>query len=168
MMHFEQMIEGAAVNWSHTISASEVDAFVTLSGDDNLLHTNDTFARQFGFRGRVVHGILLESFVSRVLGTMLPGPGVLWLSQETRFIQPAYIGDQIEITVRVKHRSEVMRTLVLEIAIHNQAHENILSGEAKMMLQQNNQSIAWTDMTAIVTGSSRGIGASIAEALGEK
>src|SRR5437016_1303819 len=105
---FNTLEAGTSVVWSHRISATEVDEFADLSGDFNPLHMDDSYARQFGFRGRVVHGMLVNSFLSRVLGMLLPGPGTLWLSQNTRFVQPVYIGDEIEIEVKVSHASPAL------------------------------------------------------------
>ena len=155
---FECLAEGDIGRWQHEITAAEVDRFADLSGDVNPLHLEDTFARRHGFRGRVVHGMLVSAFLSRVLGTVLPGPGVLWLSQNTRFLQPAYIGDTIEVIVRITHRSEALRTLVLETTVLNQRGETILTGEAKVMMLEEGQAVPWTEMVAVVTGGSRGTG----------
>ena len=127
-----------------------------------------TFARQQGYRGRVVHGMLLGAYLSRVVGTVLPGPGVVWLSQDVRFAQPAYIGDPIEVCVRVTHKSPALRTLVLESTITNQRGDKLVIGEGKMMMLAQKTSVPWTEMVALVTGASRGIGAATARALGER
>ena len=165
---FAQLEEGESVSWRHTVAAEEVEAFVSLSGDDNPLHLDDVFARQNGFRGRVVHGMLLGAFLSRVLGTLLPGPGVLWLAQTMRFQRPVYVGEAITIDVRITHKSEDLRTLVLETTVHTGEGEVALTGEAKAMMLQTVQTVPWNEMVAVVTGSGRGIGAAVARALGAK
>jgi len=115
-----------------------------------------------------VHGMLLGAYLSRVLGTLFPGPGVLWLSQDSRFQQPAYVGDEIEVVVHLKHKSPALRTLVLETTITNQGGEKLMTGEARMMMLGQEETVPWDDMVAIVTGSSRGIGAAVARSLGER
>jgi 3-oxoacyl-[acyl-carrier protein] reductase len=164
----EQIRVGDEARWSHEITAEEVDAFSQLSGDVNPMHLDDVVAQKHGFRGRVVHGMLVNSFLSRVLGVELPGPGCLWLSQTTRFVQPAYIGDVITVVVRVAHKSTSLSTLVLETSVVNQRGETILTGEAKAMVLETRESLKWTDLVAVVTGGSRGVGAGIARALGER
>jgi 3-oxoacyl-[acyl-carrier protein] reductase len=165
---FAGLVEGETARWSHRISDADVDAFAAVSGDDNPLHLDDEFARRHGFRSRVVHGMLLGAYLSKVLGTILPGPGVLWLSQESTWLQPAYVGDEIEIEVRVTHRSEALRTLVLQTTIRNDREEKLMTGEAKTMLLAEPSSVPWTEMAAVVTGASRGIGAAVARGLGAR
>lgn len=165
---FAQITEGETARWTHEVTAEDVDGFVGVSGDTNPLHIDDGFARQQGFRGRVVHGMLLAAFLSRVVGTVLPGPGVVWLSQSIRFERAAYVGDQVEVCVSVRHKSPALRTLVLETRITNQRDDTLLSGEAKMMMLGRAEMVPWNEMVAVVTGASRGIGAAVARALGEK
>jgi acyl dehydratase len=129
---FVELKQGDTVRWRHEITAEEVDAFARLSGDLNPLHLDDAFGRQYGFRGRVVHGALMSAFISRILGTQLPGAGCLWLSHSMRFTQPVYVADAIEIVVRVVHKSESLRTLVLETTVENLDGETLLTGEAKV------------------------------------
>ena len=114
---FASLSEGDEGRWTHTIAAEEVDGFAALSGDDNPLHMDDAYARTIGFQGRVVHGMLLSAWLSRVLGTHFPGPGVLWLSQSIRFARAVYIGDSVEVVVRVKHKAVELRTLVLDMMV---------------------------------------------------
>ena len=102
---FEELAEGDVESWRHTITADEVDSFAELSGDFNRLHMDDEFARRHGFRGRVVHGMLAGAFLSRVLGTMLPGPGVLWLSQTIRFAPFSSRTETIRVNGRVHSSS---------------------------------------------------------------
>jgi acyl dehydratase len=129
---FAELKQGDTVRWRHEVTAEEVDSFARLSGDVNPLHLDDAFGQQHGFRGRVVHGALMSAFISRVLGTELPGPGCLWLSQSMRFTQPVYIADPIEVVVRVVHKSESLRTLLLETTVENLRGETVLEGEAKV------------------------------------
>lgn len=165
---FASLHEGDEGRWAHTIAGPEVDAFATLSGDDNPLHLDDGFARTQGFRGRVVHGMLLGAWLSRVLGTHFPGPGVLWLSQSIRFTRAVYVGDAVEVVVRVKHKAEALRTLVLDTSVLGPDGTPVLTGEARTMMLPTDRTPAWNDYVAIVTGAGRGIGAAVARGLGER
>jgi len=164
---FATFEDGETTRWKHRVSRDEVDEFARLSGDDNPLHMDAAFARQHGFKGRVVHGMLIGGFLSRVLGTRLPGPGVVWLSQSLRFVRPVYIDEEIEVVVQVSHASE-LGTMQLDTRVLNHRGESVVTGQAKVMVLQSEQKISWPELTAIVTGGSRGIGAASALALGEK
>jgi acyl dehydratase len=124
---------GAKARWSHTVSSDDVAAFTELSGDSNPVHHDDDLARERGFRGRIVHGMLLGAYVSRVLGTMLPGPGGVTLSQQLQFAGPVYVGDRIEVEVEVTHMSEGIGAAVLRTTIRNGRGETVVRGEAKSL-----------------------------------
>jgi acyl dehydratase len=142
--------QGDAVSWQHQVTKDEVDAFARLSGDCNPLHIDDAFARARGFRGRVVHGALVTAYISRILGTALPGAGCLWVSQTIRFVKPVYIADVIDVNVRVLHKSDPLRMLVLETMVKNPTGEVLLSGEAKVILPRVPGDIAQSDTMGIV------------------
>lgn len=165
---FYELRVGSEATWRRRVEASDLDSFAHLSGDHNPLHIDAEYARRQGFRGRVAHGMLISAYLSRVLGTELPGPGVFWLSQQTRFLLPVYPGDEIQIVVRVAHKSDALRTLVLETVVKNERDETVLHGEAKVMVLEQPSNRTWRDTVALVTGSSRGIGAAIAFALGRQ
>jgi 3-oxoacyl-[acyl-carrier protein] reductase len=165
---FASLREGETTTWEHLVTTADVDAFVALSGDDNPLHVDDRFARRHGFRGRVVHGMLVGAFLSRVVGTALPGPGVVWMSQTIRFAQAVYIGDRIAVAVTIKHKAEAARTVVLDTVVRNGRGETVFNGEARMMMLQVSEAPPWTEQVVVVTGAGRGIGAAVARALGAR
>ena len=151
-----------------TVRASDIDGFAALSGDTNELHLNSAYARQFGFRGRVAHGMLTGAFLSSVLGVEFPGRGVLWLSQTLHFLGPVFEGDEIEFVLRVARISEGTGVCVLEVDVRKTTGEPVLKGEAKIMSLENQNRPSFKDTVAVVTGASRGIGAAIALALARR
>jgi len=152
----------------HTITAQDIERFADATGDRNPLHLDAEFAQRTHFRRPVVYGMLSASFISTVIGTTMPGPGALWLSQTLQFLHPAYVGDTIRVVVRVKQTSPATRTLVLETIILNQAHQELITGEAHVRLLDVQRPIsphATQPMVVLITGARRGIGAAIARAL---
>ena len=85
----------------HIFTAADVADFARLSGDHNPIHTDAGAARAAGFDREVVHGVLLTSLISRLLGTQLPGPGTILLGQDVRFRRPVLVGDRIRACVEV-------------------------------------------------------------------
>src|SRR5919198_3662 len=79
----------------------KVVGFSRLSGDDNPIHLCDVYAAQTKFRQRIAHGLYTASLISAVLGTRLPGPGAVYISQTLNFRAPVKIGDQVDVTVTV-------------------------------------------------------------------
>lgn len=128
---------GDSASCVFTIDATAVDAFALLSHDDNALHMNDTFARERGFPGRVAHGMLALSTISRLIGTQLPGPGSLWISQELQFTTPVFLGETIEARVTVQSISQAAQVVVLQTEVVNQQTRAIvLRGTAKVRVPQ--------------------------------
>ncbi len=72
-----------------------VRKFAEVSGDFNPLHMDEGYARKSPFRGRIVHGALVASFISCVLGNHLPGPGAVFAGMTMRFERPVRIGDKV-------------------------------------------------------------------------
>ena len=69
-----------------------MENFAKLTGDFNSVHVGEN---------AIVHGVLLNGFVSAVLGTQLPGPGYVVVEQSMTFPNPFHVGDDLEISVEV-------------------------------------------------------------------
>lgn len=100
------------------LKQEDFNRFALLSGDNNPIHTDPSFAAQTRFGKPVAHGAFLFGLISSVLGTQLPGPGTVILYQELMFPTPTYAGEEITVQVEVigidaeKGRTE-LSTLVL-------------------------------------------------------
>lgn len=92
---------GDRADLERAFSAEDVAAFARLSGDDNPIHLDAAAAVAAGFEREVVHGVLVTSLLSRLLGTRLPGPGTILLEQDLRFRRPVYVGDRLRAAVEV-------------------------------------------------------------------
>jgi acyl dehydratase len=63
--YFEELVEGVAFESPpRRVTEADIDGFVRLTGDDNRLHTDDAFAREAGFEGRIAHGALVVSLAT--------------------------------------------------------------------------------------------------------
>lgn len=107
----------------------EVAAFAALSGDYNPLHMDSRFAENTRFGKRVVHGMLVASFVSTLVGMHLPGAGALWMQQTFRWRKPVFLGDTVEIVLEVTQKSPGARLLAIRISATNQDGIGVMDGE---------------------------------------
>ncbi|MEY2470255.1 MAG: 3-oxoacyl-[acyl-carrier protein] reductase, partial [Actinomycetota bacterium] len=158
---FEEFEVGQSATLERLVSAADVDDFAALTGDNNPLHVDDAYASEVGMGRRVVHGMLTAGFVSTVIGTMLPGPGALWLSEQFAFRAPVRIGDTIRAEVRIRRISPATRILLLEVAVTNQRGTVVLDGEATVQVLDTVMEMAdpIDVRNVVVTGAGRGIGA---------
>src|SRR5918996_985031 len=100
-LFFEDLSVGMAETLEKTVSASDVVGFAQLTGDRNPIHLSEHFAARTPFGKRIAHGLYTASLISAVLGTRLPGPGAVYISQTLNFRAPVKIGDTVEVTVTV-------------------------------------------------------------------
>jgi acyl dehydratase len=120
------LYEGQVFSFSTLICEDDVNKFANLSGDVNPLHMIDEFAVNRGFSRRVVHGVLLSSYVSRLVGIHLPGENALIHSINLRFMLPAYINDTIKVEAVVDQISIITNTIVLSVGIRNVNTQSLL------------------------------------------
>ncbi len=99
--YLEDLSTGMTAVCAKTITDADVVLFAGVSGDTNPLHLNEAFASKTRFKGRVVHGMLTTSLWSALIGTRLPGPGAIYMSQEMKFIKPVHVGETVTASVTI-------------------------------------------------------------------
>jgi 3-hydroxybutyryl-CoA dehydratase len=100
-LFFEDLSVGMTETLEKTIAASDVVGFAQLTGDRNPIHLSEHFAAKTPFGTRIAHGLYTAGLISAVLGTRLPGPGAVYISQTLNFRAPVKIGDTVLVTVTV-------------------------------------------------------------------
>jgi 3-hydroxybutyryl-CoA dehydratase len=130
---FEDLSVGMGETIMKTVMESDVLGFAQLSGDENPIHLSDVYAAGTRFGQRIAHGLYTASLISAVLGTRLPGPGAVYLSQTLNFKAPVKIGDVVSIHVEVTELVEKGRRcrLFCEALVDGQS---VLDGEATVMV----------------------------------
>ena len=101
-LFFEDLSEGQSAEMTRVATAAVIEAFAEISGDTNPLHLDESYARTTSFGQRIAHGMLAGAYISAVLGTKLPGPGAVYLTQSLRFRRPVRLGDSVTARVTVK------------------------------------------------------------------
>lgn len=127
---YEEICIGDKASFSKIIKEDHIDSFADITGDFNPIHLDSEFAAKTRFKKRIVHGMLTNSLVSAVLGTKLPGMNTLYLSQNSKFVAPAFIGDELTATVEVKEKKDEKKIIILETVVTNQLGNKISIGEA--------------------------------------
>jgi 3-hydroxybutyryl-CoA dehydratase len=128
-LFYEDLALGMTETLSHTMRSTEVVEFAALTGDRNPIHLSDEYASHTQFQSRIAHGLYTASLISAVLGTRLPGPGAIYISQTLNFRAPVRIGDTVDVSVTVaelmeeRHRARLACTCTVR-------GEVVLEGEA--------------------------------------
>lgn len=92
---FEDLEVGMTAAYARTIGPADLVMFAGISGDTNPMHLNEEYAAATMFQGTIAHGFLSSSFISTVIGTRLPGPGCVYVSQSLKFKAPVRPGDTV-------------------------------------------------------------------------
>ncbi|HYZ34176.1 MAG TPA: MaoC family dehydratase [Crenalkalicoccus sp.] len=100
-MFFEDLAVGLTASFGKTITEADIVLFAAVTGDTNPMHLNEEYAREGIFKARIAHGMLAAGLITKVLGTQLPGPGTIYLSQTLKFRRPVHIGDTVTARVEV-------------------------------------------------------------------
>ena len=130
---FEELSPGMRETLLRTVMETTVTQFAAVSGDINPIHLSDDYAAQTRFGQRIAHGMFTASLISAVIGTRLPGPGAVYLSQTLRFLAPVKIGDVVAAVVQVAEMVEKGRRVLLECQCLVDG-KPVLEGEAWVMV----------------------------------
>lgn len=103
-----------------------------ISGDINPVHLDDRYAEKTVFGKRIAHGLFCLNGISMVIGNHIPGIGSILLSQTFRYKKPVYIGDEIQVIVKIKDIEKAKGIYELETFCLNQGQEVVLEGISKV------------------------------------
>lgn len=131
--YFDELTVGRTAELTHVVGAADIEAFAEVSHDTNPVHLDEAYAKTTTFGGRIAHGMLGAAYISAVLGTKLPGPGAIYLSQSLRFRRPVKIGDPVTARVTVKALDEKRGHATLETVCQVNG-KTVIDGEAVVMV----------------------------------
>jgi 3-oxoacyl-[acyl-carrier protein] reductase len=178
---FEEIEIGSTFELTRTFSAEDIDIFAALTGDYSPLHMDAEYARESGFDNRIVHGMLMASLFSNLVGMRIPGKPALFLGEDLSFRRAVAVGETVVVRTKVNGKSAATRTIDLGCEIRNSDDKVVVSGTAKVRVREQSEisaakpdTVATTGTTtfgccdlpvAFICGGSRGIGADIASLL---
>jgi 3-hydroxybutyryl-CoA dehydratase len=124
---------GDSASFAKTITEADILLYSAVSGDTNPLHINAQYAGESRFGQRIAHGMLTAGLISAVIGTKLPGPGAIYLSQSLQFAAPVHIGDTITATATIAEFDGKRGPMTIETVCTNQSGEQVIIGEAQVL-----------------------------------
>jgi 3-hydroxybutyryl-CoA dehydratase len=132
--HFlEDLSVGQSATYAKTVTDADIVLFAGISGDVNPVHLDQDYATGTMFKGRIAHGMLTASFISAVLGTKLPGPGCIYVSQNLKFKAPVRIGETVRATVTVT-AIDPARARVTVSTVCKVGETVVIDGEAQLVV----------------------------------
>jgi len=124
---------GQKAQVTRKFTEDDVGQFSELSLDFNPVHLNPEYAEKSMFGQRIVHGMLVSSLFSGLLGKHLPGEGTIYLGQDLKFKKPVYLDQEVTATVEVTEVRDDKPIITLATTCVNDEGEVVISGEAVVM-----------------------------------
>lgn len=122
---------GMQGSYSKTLSERDIVLFGETSGDVNPVHFDDDYAAGTIFKTRIAHGMWSAGLISTCIGTVMPGPGSIYLGQTLEFKSFVKPGDELTATATIREKQR--KILIIDCEVKNQRGELVVSGEAKVI-----------------------------------
>jgi len=114
---------------SYVVSEYVYRGFMNVFKDENPLHTNSEFAINKGFSGKVMHGNILNGFLSNFIGECLPIKGVIIHSQEIQYKKAVYLNDELHFEAIVTGIYESVNAVEFKFQYKNKDAKVVSKGK---------------------------------------
>lgn len=115
-----------------TVTDEVYTGFIAVFNDQNPLHTQEDFAISKGFKGCVMHGNILNGFLSYFVGEQLPTKHVIIHSQSIQYKQPVYLHDLLQFTATVNEVYESVGAVEFSFTFQNNASKIVAKGKLQI------------------------------------
>jgi phosphate acetyltransferase len=146
---FGELTIGQQASLNKTLKPKDLSLFAVMSGDVNPAHMDPEFAKNDIFHGIVGHGMWSGALISALLGTVLPGPGTIYLEQDIKFIKPVRIEDNITITLMVRDKIPDKSIVIFDCKGVNQRGETVIEGLATVIAPTKKIRVTKADLPQI-------------------
>jgi len=128
------MNKGDLFTCTFKVSPDIYQGFISLFKDTNPLHTDEKFAVSKGFTSKVMHGNILNGFLSYFIGECLPVKDVLIQTQEIKYLKPVYMNDQLTLCAEIEDIYESVNTIDFKYYFENQDKVKVARGKIQIGL----------------------------------
>ena len=133
---FKDLKIGKSSSFKVKITKKIFSNFLLLSKDLSKIHVDENFSKKYGFKGKVVHGMLIATFFSRLVGMNLPGKYSLLTNIEIKLNKPAYLNDTITIKGKIESLNNAYKVAIIQIKAINQFKSIISTAKAMVKLNE--------------------------------
>lgn len=126
--------QGDKIKLKFVIDEGVYKGFITVFKDTNPLHTNKEYAVSKGFKECVMHGNILNGFLSYFIGECLPTKDVIIHSQQINFSKPVYLNDKLEFEAEVDEIYESVKVIKFKFYFKNEEGKSVAKGNIQIGL----------------------------------
>ena len=141
MRDFEEFEIGRFAEKTTAITSELIAQFASLTNDTNQVHLDDDYAASTFFGRRVAHGMISASLIAALIGSELPGPGSIYLSQNLEFKAPVFPGDEVTVRLEILEKMAESKKFKLKTTVRNQEGKIVLDGTAWVLLRRPRPSL---------------------------
>jgi 3-hydroxybutyryl-CoA dehydratase len=117
--HYTNIAVGEKHSRDYLITEETYRRFLDTFEDHSPVHVDEAHAISIGFKGRVMHGAILNGFISHFIGMHFPGRYSLLLAVDLRFSNPSYIGDTVHMEAVVSQKLDSRNIIVIDATLTN-------------------------------------------------
>lgn len=125
---------GDSFEENFVVSNETYDGFINTFKDENPLHTNDNFANSKGFKNKVMHGNILNGFLSFFIGECLPTKDVIIHLQTIQFKHAVYLNDNLQFNAKVTGVYESVNAVEFKFIFKNSNDKVAAKGKIQIGL----------------------------------
>ena len=129
---FDDLKIGMSESFEVKVTKEMMNSFLSISDDTNPLHNDRDFAIDHGYEDEVVYGLLSTSFISRLVGVLLPGKYCLLQGVEVKYLRPVYIDDTLLVSGVVDELHESVQRATIKVVMLNQDNKKVVKGKAEV------------------------------------
>lgn len=126
------MKKGDSFQQTFVVSESCWRGFIEVFCDRNPLHVDAGYARGRGFKGAVMHGNILNGFLSYFVGECLPFKNVILHSQSIKYLKPVYLNDPLRFFAEVSAVSEAVGVFEFDFHFERGEGEKVAKGKIQI------------------------------------
>jgi 3-hydroxybutyryl-CoA dehydratase len=135
--HYAEITIGMQQSCDYVITPEVYEHFLKAFQDYSPVHVDETVAQARGFQGKVMHGSVLNGFISHFVGMHFPGRFSLLLSVDLRFLHPSYLGDTIRLEAVVSQKMDARNIVVLDATLANTTRNQLAArARIQVMIQE--------------------------------
>jgi 3-hydroxybutyryl-CoA dehydratase len=135
---YKDILEGMKEQYTYVLSEDVYQSFLSAFHDLSPIHVDETYALSCGYPGKVMHGTILNGFLSHFIGMYFPGRLSLLLAADLRFAQPCYLNDVITLETVVSQKLEARSVIILEATFMNKTRDYLAArGRIQVMLRED-------------------------------
>jgi len=121
----------------YTISEDVFNGFINLFKDNSAIHIDQKYAVSHGFEGKVMHGAILNGFISHFIGCVFPGNNSMILSLDIKYHKPVYLNEMLELRMEVIQRVESLKVIVLSFEFMSNIKVIKSTGKLRIVLRDD-------------------------------